>query len=296
MLKLNRRLVFFCLFLTIALAPAPAQDDYGKRSSNPSAKPTSPQNKPTVKRPPARPTKPVRPAGLTCPEKDVTPGQTTSGPYGIQFVDIPAGTFCMGSTSGYDQEKPVHQVTLSRFEIGKFEVTQAQWEAVMGTNPSDIKNCPQCPVEQVSWDDCQAFIRRLNGENREFLYSLPSEAQWEYACRAGTTGDYAGNLNEIGWYGGDSQTQPVSKQPVGLKRANAWGLYDMHGNVWEWCQDWFGAYLSKSVTNPNGPSKGSKRVCRGGSWYNTADLCRSAFRGDMSPGMGRKDFGFRLVG
>ncbi len=210
---------------------------------------------------------------------------------GIEMVSIPAGEFQMGGDK-YAFEKPVHRVVISEpFYMGKYEVTQAQWESVMGNNPSYFKG-QDLPVEQVSWNDCQEFIRKLNAQGDGYIYRLPTEAEWEYACRAGTTGDYAGNLDAMGWYKDNSGSKT---HPVGQKQANSWGLYDMHGNVWEWCQDWEGAYPSKSVTDPTGPSSGSARVLRGGSWYDTAAACRSAYRFNYWPGDRYYSLGFRLV-
>jgi formylglycine-generating enzyme required for sulfatase activity len=154
-------------------------------------------------------------------------------------VLVPVGSFMMGSTNGLDDnEKPVHQVTISQaFYMGKYEVTQGQWQSVMGTNPSAFKDCGgNCPVDNVSWDDVQNFINKLNETNDGFRYRLPTEAEWEYACRAGTTGDYAGNLSEMAWY---SENSGRKTHAVGSKRLNDWGLADMHGNVQEWCQDWY---------------------------------------------------------
>ncbi len=214
---------------------------------------------------------------------------------GMVFVQIPAGSFEMGSNSGDSDEKPVHRVTISRdFQMQATEVTQGQWESVMGSNPSNFKNCGKdCPVESVSWNEVKEYIRRLNGRNDGWEYRLPTEAEWEYACRAGTTGDYAGNLDSMGWYGPNSGN---TTHPVGKKEKNRWGLYDTHGNVWEWVEDWYGPYTSGSATDPKGPSSGSGRVDRGGSWYGVAGGCRSADRSYDSPGDRNGSLGFRLVG
>ncbi|MBI4749442.1 MAG: SUMF1/EgtB/PvdO family nonheme iron enzyme [Acidobacteria bacterium] len=211
---------------------------------------------------------------------------------GIEFVLIPAGEFQMGSTQ-FGDEKPVHKVKICQpFYLGKYQVTQAQWQAVMGSNPSYFKG-EDLPVENVSWDKVQRFIKALNGRG-DGPYQLPTEAQWEYACRAGTTGDYAGNLDEMCWYEGNSESKT---HPVGQKKPNGWGLYDMHGNVWEWCQDWYdNGYSAKSAgSDPKGPSDGSARVYRGGSWFYTAIYCRSANRARNTPGTRNNDLGFRLV-
>ncbi len=216
------------------------------------------------------------------------------------FVLIPAGEFMMGSENGRSDEKPVHKVTISRsFEMGKYQVTQAQWEAVMGdkwwakNNPSHFKGA-KLPVESVSWDDAQEFIEKLNAKNDGYIYRLPTEAEWEYACRAGSTGDYAGDLDGMAWYDSNSANKT---HPVGEKKPNAWGLHDMHGNVWEWCMDWYSSdYYSQSPsTDPSGPSTGSVRLVRGGSWSGDARDCRSANRDGCAPTIRGDNLGFRLV-
>jgi formylglycine-generating enzyme required for sulfatase activity len=222
--------------------------------------------------------------------------RTRTNQAGIEFVLIPPGSFMMGSVNGAADERPVHQVTISQpFYIGKYEVTQAQWQSVMGKNPSNFKDCGgNCPVEQMSWDDAQSFINKLNEGHDGFWYRLPTEAEWEYACRAGTTGDDAGNLDDMAWYADNSGKRT---HPVGQKQANAFGLYDMHGNVWEWCRDWYDAnyYVSSPATDPQGPGSGHHRVLRGGSWSNNFYTSRSAIRGDSSPAV-RDDYaGFRVV-
>jgi formylglycine-generating enzyme required for sulfatase activity len=203
----------------------------------------------------------------------------------------------MGSTNGEADVKPVHQVTISQpFYMGKYEVTQAQWQSVMGNNPSYFKDCGgNCPVEQVSWDDAQNFINKLNDGNDGFRYRLPTEAEWEYACRAGTTGDYAGTFSEMAW---SLENSGVKTHAVGGKQPNAWGLADMHGNVWEWCQDWYhetyyGAPTDGSAWLSGGEQK--YRVLRGGSWYSYASYSRSADRYWPKLGNRFKSYGFRVV-
>ncbi|RJP33663.1 MAG: formylglycine-generating enzyme family protein [Candidatus Omnitrophota bacterium] len=220
------------------------------------------------------------------------------------MVLIPAGTFTMGSPDNeqdrYLYEEPQHQVTISKpFYMGKYEVTQAQWEAVMGSNPSRSYGVGNNnPVYYVSWNDCQTFITKLNGMGLE-TFSLPSEAEWEYACRAGTTtrfywGDDPNDsqIGQYAWY--DGNNSPSGTKEVGLKLPNNFGLYDMSGNVWEWCGDWFGSYSSNAQTDPTGPTGGSYRVVRGGDWFSFARGCRSAIRGGPSPGSVHDALGFRL--
>jgi len=168
----------------------------------------------------------------------------------------------------------------------------------MEDNPSEFKDVSDdCPVENVSWEECQGFIKRLNLMEGTGSYRLPTEAEWEYACRAGSTtcfcfGISESGLNAYAWYDKNSKGRT---HPVGRKKPSAWGLYDMHGNVWEWCQDWYGDYPSGSVTNPIGPSSGSNRVVRGGSWLNPASGCRAANRAVNSPERGCNYIGFRLL-
>ena len=218
---------------------------------------------------------------------------------GMQLKLIPTGTFTMGDANGDSDETP-HQVTLTKpFMLGVYEVTQSQYEQVMGNNPSKFKGADN-PVEQVSWDAAVEFCRKLSSLPAEKaagnVYRLPSEAEWEYACRAGTTtqysfGDDESDLGQYAWYDGNSGRKV---HPVGDKQPNAWGLYDMHGNVYEWCQDRFGDYRSGMVTDPTGPASGSSRVNRGGSWFNSAEFCRSAYRSGDSPSLRSSDYGFRV--
>ncbi len=211
----------------------------------------------------------------------------------IDFVTVPAGEFQMGSSA--QCENPVHRVIISRsFQIGKYEVTQGQWKAVMGNNPSYFTGDDTLPVDRVSWDDVQRFIAALNARNDGYQYRLPTEAEWEYAGRAGTTGDFAGILDEMAWYAGNSGNKT---HPAGTTRPNAWGIYDMHGNVWEWVSDYWSCtyYSSSPITDPTGPASGPGRVYRGGGWATSASYCRSAFRYYYIPAVKVNDVGFRLV-
>jgi formylglycine-generating enzyme required for sulfatase activity len=210
----------------------------------------------------------------------------------LELCGIPAGSFTMGGTGS--DEKP-HPVTLTKpFWLGRTEVTQAQWEAVMGNNPSHFKG-KELPVETVSWDDTSDFCRKLNAKGllpAGWHFALPSEAQWEYACRAGTTGEYAGDLDGMAWYLANSDS---NTHAVGTKMANGWGLRDMHGNVWEWCADWYGDYPAKSQIDPTGSNSGSNRVDRGGSWFSDGTRCRSASRFRHSPDYRGSGIGFRVA-
>jgi len=207
---------------------------------------------------------------------------TATGPYGMEFAQIQPGEFMMGCSPGDGDcnewwELPAHRVRItSGFQIGKHEVTQEQWQAVRGSDPSGHKGAT-LPVEMVSWDDIQGFLQRLNARNDGFRYRLPTEAEWEYAARAGTTDRYAGAtaMGDIAWYGDNSGG---TTHPVGQKRPNAWGLYDMLGNVWEWCQDWWADNSSGAVDNPSGPSSGQYRVVRGGAWNYGAGRARVSSR------------------
>ena len=221
---------------------------------------------------------------------------------GVSFtmIKVEGGTFSMGATSeqgsdAYSDEKPVHSVTLSDYYIGETEVTQELWEAVMGTNPSSFKGS-QKPVERVSWNDCKEFITKLNrltGKN----FRLPTEAEWEYAARGGNKSKgykYSGSntIGNVAWYTDNSGS---TTHNVKTKSPNELGIYDMIGNVWEWCEDWYDSYSSGSQTNPTGPSSGSHRVSRGGSWSYSASYCRVSNRNFGSPGIRGNFLGFRVV-
>ena len=221
---------------------------------------------------------------------------------GVSFnmIKVDGGTFTMGATSEqkdpFEQEKPKHQVTLSSYYIGETELTQALWTAVMGNNPSYFKG-DNLPVEQVSWEDCQTFIGKLNDLTGK-SFRLPTEAEWEYAARGGKRSNhtqYSGSkrIKDVAWYKGNSGSKTHS---VKTKKPNELGLYDMSGNVWEWCQDWYDSYGSKAQTNPMGPDSGSHRVGRGGSWLGySGRYCRLSHRNYYSPGGRVSNLGFRLA-
>jgi formylglycine-generating enzyme required for sulfatase activity len=222
---------------------------------------------------------------------------TFTNSIGMEFVLIPAGTFLMGSPDSdavaYADGKPAHCVTISQpFYLGKYPVMQAQWEVVMGNNPSHFRGNPTYPVESVSWDNVQAFLHKLNEREGGVDYRLPTDAQWEYACRAGTqTPRYHPDLDAIAWYAANSNAHP---QPVGQKVPNGWGLYDMLGNVCEWCIDVKRTYTADAVIDPIGPpSGGAPRVIRGGSWGDTALHVRAAYRHVIHPSAGNIYLGFR---
>jgi formylglycine-generating enzyme required for sulfatase activity len=230
--------------------------------------------------------------------------------FGMTFVSIPEGDFMMGSPAdepGRANDEERHWVTISKpFYIQTTEVTQRQWQNVMGKNPSHFKDCgDDCPVEVVSWNDAQAFIKRLNEVEGKNQYRLPTEAEWEYASRARTTTPFfTGNCISTDQANYDGN-KPISCCPsgkykkstgkVGSLPPNPWGLYDMYGNVWEWCQDWKGVYPAGQVTDPKGPSSGKDRVLRGGSWLDDARNLRSARRFSYSPDFRDYDIGLRVV-
>ena len=247
------------------------------------------------------------------PPKPRSETQSFTNALGMTFVRIPAGSFLIGSSAAevealiqrypderrwLEEQTPQHRVTISQpFYLSIYQVTQAQWEAVMGDNPSGCKGNSNRPVENVSWDDTQEFLARLSAADGRRRYALPSEAQWEYACRAGSTGAYyfgddEAQLGDYAWY---SDNADSATHPVGEKRPNAWGLYDMHGNVWEWCQDWHGEYSADALTDPIGPEAGADRVIRGGSWSSDARIARSAVRYALHPGSRNDDLGFRCL-
>ena len=251
--------------------------------------PTTEEQKAPTKEPVKAPTGPVKGESFSIPNLK------------LDMLWCKPGTFMMGSPEDEkvrQEEETQHEVTLTKgFYLGKYEVTQAQWEKVMGTNPSNFKGAT-LPMEKVSWNDAMEFCKKLTPMEKAagrlpegWVYTLPSEAQWEYACRAGTTTAY---------YFGDEITPKQANYNVGKTTsvgtypANAWGFHDLHGNVWEWCSDWYGDYPSGSANDPVGPSVGTLRVFRGGSWYYIGRNLRSAFRSRDAPDIRSFNLGFRL--
>ena len=228
------------------------------------------------------------------------PNTFTVNGISFEMVYVEGGSFDMGATyeqgdGVWDNEKPAHSVTLSDYYIGKCEVTQELWEAVMGSNPSFSKGA-QYPVEQVSWNDCQEFISRLNSLTGR-TFRLPTEAEWEYAARGGNKSRHykysgSGNIDDVAWHDGNSGG---TTHAVGTKTANELWIYDMSGNVWEWCYDWKGSYSAGAQTNPQGPSSGTYRVLRGGSWNYNASYCRVSNRNYNDPDFSFNGLGLRLV-
>ena len=229
--------------------------------------------------------------------EDPDPSGVTYTVNGVSFTMIPieGGTFQMGQSADGNNVTPVHSVTLSSYSIGETEVTQALWTAVMGSNPSNWKG-DNLPVEKVSWNDCQTFITKLNQLTGK-TFRLPTEAEWEFAAKGGTKSKgytYSGSntIGDVAWY---NENSGYETHAVATKQANELGIYDMSGNVWEWCQDWYGDYSSSAQTNPTGPSSGSFRVYRGGSCGDDAWLCRLAIRYYYTPKHTFNILGFRLA-
>ena len=238
----------------------------------------------------------------------------------LTLVYVPPGSFIQGSPpeerGRSSDEHPLHPVVLTRgFYLGRFEITQAQWEAVMHSRPAFYMDRPNHPVENVSWNDTQAFMAALNARGRG-SFRLPTEAEWEYACRAGTTsrfsfGDalecfgsrpdqtepYCEIMDRYMWWLGNNAVlgYEFGAKQVGLKQPNGWGLYDMHGNVWEWCEDWFAPYPDAMQIDPHGPATGVNKVFRGGSFFFYSETCRSAYRNYRVPGHVGSNIGFRLL-
>ena len=241
-------------------------------------------------------------SGKTVAEKQPAPAAISRGfidpTIGAEFIPVSGGCFQMGDTFGdvSDRDKsPIHEACVSDFSIGKYEVTQGQWRRIMGSNPAHFNGCgDDCPVEKVSWNDAQEFIGKLNRQGGNH-YRLPTEAEWEYACRSGGKKEkYCGgdNSDAVGWYEGTSGSKT---HRIGTKQPNGLGIYDMSGNVWEWVQDWYKPYQSGKQQDPTGPPSGDNRVLRGGSWDSSAWIVRAALRFNYRPDYRYNNSGFRLA-
>jgi formylglycine-generating enzyme required for sulfatase activity len=257
------------------------------------------ESRPAPAPPPAAKPEPPAPTppGPDDPDSGVIPGPLGEffiNKFGMEFALIPTGKFQMGAKNHTDDEKPVREVTIpEQFYMGRTEVTQLQWKSVMGDNPSFFKN-DKAPVDQVSWLDCQEFIKKLNDKRDGYVYRLPSEAEWEYVCRSRTTGDYYGPLDEVAWY---EKNAEGATHPIGEKKANAFGMFDMHGNVWEWCQDVHHESYAGAPTDGAAweDAAGSERVIRGGAWDSGTTICRSSFRYHQPADARFANVGFRVV-
>lgn len=243
---------------------------------------------------------------LTCLFMACGPAPVIENSIGMKFVHIPAGSFQMGSDEGEADEQPRHSVQITQpFHLGMYEVTQRQWERVMGTSLTDHYNnmdqnlplnevSPDHPMYFVSWEDTQTFIEKINTLEGKSIYRLPTEAEWEYAARAGSVDEPETQLDQLAWY---ANTSDRKIHPVGKLQPNAWGLHDMHGNVFEWCFDWLDRsyYTRGQNIDPQGGPPGERRMIRGGCWYSEAEACRAGYRSYTSPGSRGTHLGFRIV-
>jgi formylglycine-generating enzyme required for sulfatase activity len=285
-------LTALCLVLPLAYVEAAQAQKRTRRTTTTPAKKTGTSSTPGASVPQAAATEAQQ---SNVPADTIQPGTVMSNQLGIEFAYIPSGSFVMGSDKGGADERPARRVTIRKgFYIGRYEITQAQWLTVMGENPSNFKG-EDLPVEQVSWADAQNFIRKLNERGDPFVYRLPTEAEWEYACHAQMTGESMGTIDVLAWYFNNSAGKT---HPVGEKQANAWGVYDMLGNVWEWCEDVYhetyrGAPTDGSAWLSGGDQK--YKVLRGGSWIDNAFYCRVNERIRATPDARQRNSGLRIV-
>lgn len=311
----TRFVIAISLFVLIVILTIPSPERINAQACPPGPKGDECRRKQTPPTPvPSTPRKPVARTEVlkpTATPRSFTVAQTAEG-YSVdlgksvrvlELVSLKSGQFTMGSDKGNSDEKPPHQVQLSAFSIGKYEVTQSQWMAVMGRkNPSRFQGDGNLPVDSVAWKQANDFCTALS-QKTGYNFRLPTEAEWEYAARGGkqteySFGDDAKQYGEYAWF---YENSGKKAHPVGTLKQNPFGLFDMHGNVWEWCSDWYDrnyyTQLSKQgmAVNPRGPAKGEYRVVRGGSWVNNAVGCRSAFRFNVLPGIFDRDVGFRVV-
>ena len=278
----------------------PAAKPQPKQQTKPAAPAAKPTPKPQQPKGNPKPTLP-KPAAVRV-SYDSSNNCIVFGNNRYKMVYVFGGSFNLGATSeqgsdAYEDEKPVHRVTVSDYYIGQTEVTQALWQAVMGTNPSNFKGT-NLPVEWVSWNDCQTFIEKLNSLTGR-TFRLPTEAEWEFASRGGNNSrgyKYSGSnyIDDVAWYTNNSNSKTHA---VATKQANELGIYDMNGNVWEWCSDWYDSnyYKNSDSNNPRGAHTGSSRVHRGGSWDSDARYCRVSYRRDFTPDFRDYNLGLRLV-
>ncbi len=296
-----KKLFVYLIALSVLLPTAMVAANSTPQKPPKITRPTKPASKPNVKpRTPAnrshrQSSQSFRTTSQRVNQEPLTNRIFTANSVSFKMVGVQGGTFQMGSNDGDDDEMPIHSVTLSSYYIGQTEVTQALWKAVMGSNPSELKG-DNLPVETVSWDDCQSFITKLNHLTGEH-FRLPTEAEWEFAAKGGRQSrgfEYSGRntIGDVAWYDGNSGSKT---HPVATKSPNELGIYDMSGNVWEWCQDWYGGYSISAQTNPTGPTSGSRRVIRGGGWDLDARICRSACRNYGAPAYRLDYIGLRLV-
>ena len=295
-----KKLIVYLIALSVLLPTAMVAANSTPQKPPKITRRTKPAAKPTAKpRTPAKSSQSSRPMPLRVNQEPLTNRIFTANSVSFKMVGVQGGTFEMGSNDGEDDEKPVHNVTLSSYYIGQTEVTQALWKAVMGSNPSELKG-DNLPVETVSWDDCQSFITKLNHLTGEH-FRLPTEAEWEFAAKGGRQSrgfEYSGRntIGDVAWYDGNSGSKT---HPVATKSPNELGIYDMSGNVYEWCQDgrnWFDTqYSGKAQTNPKGSENGTHRVCRSGGWNDTGESCRNTSRYMLPCIECTNDLGFRLA-
>lgn len=283
-------LIVLWLFLPMLYSASVAGQGRAKRRT-----PAKKQSAPAPKSTPARQETTPETKQMNTVADTTKPGTVMSNQLGIEFIYVPAGSFVMGSDKGSEDERPAHRVMIRKgFYIGRYEITQAQWQSVMGSNPSNFKG-EDLPVEQVSWTDAHEFIKKLNERGDNFIYRLPTEAEWEYACHGGMTGDSMGALDTLAWYFNNSAGKT---HPVGAKQPNAWGLYDTLGNVWEWCEDVYHDGYRGAPTDGSAWLAGvdqKYRVLRGGSWIDNAFYCRTNERIRGTPDTRQRNSGLRIV-
>jgi formylglycine-generating enzyme required for sulfatase activity len=292
----NRTVIaLIALWLLLPLVHAPLAAGQRRTRKTPATTAKKPGTRSTQSAAPSKTANASETVAADAPADTTKPGTVMSNQLGMEFVYIPSGSFVMGSDKGTADERPARRVMIRKgFYMGRYEITQAQWRMVMGDNPSNFKG-DDLPVEQVSWTDAQSFIKKLNERNDAFIYRLPTEAEWEYACHAQMTGDSMGLLDALAWYFNNSAGKT---HPIGEKQANAWGIHDMLGNVWEWCEDVYHDNYRSAPTDGSAWLKGGDqryKVLRGGSWIDNAFYCRVNERIRATPETRQRNSGLRIV-